>query len=303
MFQKRILSLFLAVGLAGCSLRNLAIDQTAAILRDAALTFDTETDISFAKEAIPASLKTIEGFLIARGDQANLLRLLPEGYMNYAFGFIEDEAERLDEDDPERAEFHRKRALAFYLRARDFGLRLLAMDHEELANTLRQRKVPTQEDLLRVDEDGLPGLYWTAAPWAAAINVGKSDPLLVGELDLVRTLMQRCVEIDEKYYWAGPRIALGGIAAGTPVALGGQPEEAARNFTRAIEITAERHLMNKVLYARLAGAQNGDRAFFEMMLKEVLAADPDAEPRLALANRLAQRRAKRYLEQIDDLFL
>ena len=61
--------------------------------------------------------------------------------------------------------------------------------------------------------------------------------------------------------------------------------------------------MTKVLFARLYGTQVSDRELFERLLKEVIAAAPDAEPRLGLANRLAQRRAERYLAQIDDFFL
>ena len=46
-----------------------------------------------------------------------------------------------------------------------------------------------------------------------------------------------------------------------------------------------------------------DRPEFERVLKQVLEADPGAEPRFRLANVFAQRRAKALLARADDLFL
>ncbi len=292
-----------ALALGGCSLKHLTVNMTAEILKDAGRAFDRETDVELAASAIPGSLKTIEGFLEAHPEQPLLLQILAESYMNYAFGFLEDEAERLQEDDPLGAEILRQRALVLHLRARGFGLRLLALELPELAATLSQGQTPTQEQLAEVGEDELPALFWTANPWAAAINVGKSDPGLLAQLSLVKLLIERCVEIDETYFWAGPQLVLGAMEAGLPTALGGQPERAKRHFDRAVELTEGKHLMTRVLYARTVGVQTGDRELFTKILEDVVATDPNIEPTLGLANRLAQRRAKRYLAQVDDLFL
>ena len=44
-----------------------------------------------------------------------------------------------------------------------------------------------------------------------------------------------------------------------------------------------------------------DREQFEQLLEQALAVDPDEEPRLRLANLIAQRRARFLLEHVDDL--
>lgn len=292
------------VGLASaCSLKKMTVDQTAVVMQDASAAYEYENDLELAAAAIPGTLKTVEGFLQASPEQRILLRILAENYMSYAFGFLEDEAEALQDDNPERAEVLRNRALNLHLRARGFGLRLLALDNPELAATLTAGEMPSDEALARVRPEEIEGLFWTANAWAAAINVGKSDPQLVAQLSIPKALMQRCATFDESYFWAGPHMALGAMEAALPRALGGQPEVASRHFERAIALTGGKHLMTKVLYARAVGIQSGDRALFEKTLQEVLAADPDAEPRLGLANRLAQRRARRYLDTIDDLFI
>ena len=61
--------------------------------------------------------------------------------------------------------------------------------------------------------------------------------------------------------------------------------------------------MNRVLFARAVGVQEGSREFFVATLNDVLTSDVNADQDLALANRLAQIKAKRYLGSVDDFFL
>ena len=291
---------------AGCAdiMKRLTVDQTAGVLADAGRAFDRENDVELARAAIPASLKTVEGFLEAHPHQRILLRLLAENYMSYAFGFLEDEAEAVQDSDPARAEALRQRALNLHLRARGFGLRLLALDLPELAVSLERGEAPTPEQLDTAwSREHLEGLFWAANPWGAAINVGKDQPALVAQVGIVKALIERCAAIDDTYYWGGPHLALGALEAAMPVALGGDAEAARQHFERALEITEGQHLMTKVLYARLVGTQTGDRALFERVLGEVLSVEPDINPRLVLANTLAQLRARRYLAAIDDYFI
>ncbi len=295
----------LLVVFSGCSgvLKRTAVDQTADVLADGSRAFDRETDAELAEAAIPASLKTMESFLEAHPTQPILLRLLAEGFANYAFGFIEDRAEQVQEQDPDQAAHLRTRALGFYLRSRSFGLRLLALEHEELAQALEKREMPSEELLAEVEQDGLPGLFWTANAWAAAINAGKDHPELLAELPIARALMERAAAIDPGFFHAGPMMALGALEAGLPKALGGKPDIAKAHFEKAQQLTGGSFLMIPVLFAKTAVVQLGDRALFEKTLQAVIDADPDADPDARLGNRLAQRRARRYLAAVDDLFL
>jgi predicted anti-sigma-YlaC factor YlaD len=279
----------------------MAVDQTAAILADAGRAFDRENDVILARAAIPGSLKTMEGFLEAHPEQPDLLRMLAEGYMNYAFGFLEDEAETLR--DPDEAHAVRARAANLYLRARSFALRLLALSHPALAETLAAGLLPDGGALQALGQDDMPGLFWTANAWGAYINLKKSDVRVLAELPIVAALMERAALLDESFFFGGPHLTLGALAAALPVALGGDPRTARAHFERAVALTAGEHLMTKVLYARSVGVQTGDRDFFETTLRQVADADPDVNPNFSLANRLAQRRARRSLAEVDDLFL
>ena len=89
-----------------------------------------------------------------------------------------------------------------------------------------KNEVPNDGVLQQVERRGLPGLFWTAYAWGAAINVNKADPLMVAQLPVVRALLERCAVIDPSYFHAGSWMALGILEAAIPKALGGQPDKA-----------------------------------------------------------------------------
>ncbi len=306
---------FGAVGLfsvfgSGCTLKHLAVNQTAEILVDANRAFASEPDRELAAAAIPASLKTIEGFLAAHPQQPQLLELLAEGYFNYAFAFLETDAERqqLVQEDAGAAAKLRVRALGLYKRSSVFALRLLEQRRPELAAMLRHSQIGGHAllapDLLsEVGKDDVAPLFWFGSAQAAIINLSKDDPSSLARLPIAKAILARTIELDEDFFFASAMTSLGAIAASTPQALGGDPKLASRHFERAIELTGGRHLFSKVLYARMVGVQKGDKNFYANGLRDVLAADPNVDPQMALANHIAQARAKVYLEIIDDVFL
>lgn len=295
--------LVLALAVSGCSLKKITVDQTAAVLSDAGRAFTEETDLELAELAIPASIKTAEGFLFAHPEQLTLLRIVAEGYVSYAVGFFEDQAEAVQEDDFDQAMHLRGRAREFYRRSREYGLRILRVQVPELAAALDAGQVPSDELLSQVGEDELPGLFWTGMAWLALINQSKMFPEELVHLPLARKLLERSAEIDETYFHGGALMTLAAVDAGVPVALGGNPVEATRKFKRVMELNDGHHLMSQVLYGRMVGLQTGDPELYTAQMREVLAADPDIVPELKLLNRLAQRRARRYLAEVEDLFI
>lgn len=288
---------------AGCSLSQFALEQSVTLVAGARNALQSETDIALAEAALPATLKTVEGLLQNDPEHPVLLELLAEAYTSYAFGFLEDAAEDIQEDAPLEADGLRGRAVFLHLRARDYGRRLLRTTAPAVWAALTEGIAPEAWPWATVSRSNLAGLFWTAYPWAAAIGAGRDRPALLAQLTLVQRMLEHCRRVDRSFYRGGADFALGAMAASVPVALGGQPERARQHFEAAVALTKGTHLMYRVLYARLVGVQTGDRAFFAQELAAVLAATPDDEPTLALANRLAKRRAQRYLARINDLFL
>lgn len=143
----------------------------------------------------------------------------------------------------------------------------------------------------------VPALFWAAFNWGNLINFSKDSPEAIVELPKVEAMMRRVLELDDTYNYSGPHLFLGAFYASRPPMLGGQPEEAKKEFELAIEQTGGKYYMAKVLYAQFYAVQTQNKGLFESLLKEVASADPAAMPAQRLANEIAIRRAQILLQK------
>src|SRR5690606_36752739 len=91
-----------------------------------------ESDYDLAAQALPATLKTVEGFWYVDQDNTRLVAILGEGYCQYGSGFVEDEfeeaelARKLDEVD-----YLAVRATKMFVRCMNYNLRILGKRWQE----------------------------------------------------------------------------------------------------------------------------------------------------------------------------
>ena len=290
--------------LCGCGdfMLNMTVDSTAPVLKRASASFDAESDVQLAREALPGNLKTIDGFLAARPENADLLELTALGYVQYAFGFLEDDLEALPAGDPRRAAII-ARCTDLYQRAYDIGLRHIALDRAEVRDIAQKGRLDALPPALKkVGKDSVPGLNWAGLGLASAINLHRDDIALVADLPKAVALLERAHELDPGYYNYNSALSLAVIYAAQGKAVGGDPDRARALFEEVIRQTRGRYLMAQVLYARYYATVTLDRALYEKTLKQVLATPGSVWPEQRLANELARRRAARYLAMADDLF-
>ena len=160
-----------------------------------------------------------------------------------------------------------------------------------LVAQLEQSELPPKEQLDAVGVESVPGMYWTARCWAAALATQERTPEVVRDATIVRSLVTRCVALDETYDHAGPLVLQGALDAVTPQVMGGGVKVAQARYERAMELQKGRHLLTRVMYARDVLAPLKERELFRQTLHQVVTADPDEDPDLALLSRVAQRRA------------
>ena len=113
--------------------------------------------------------------------------------------------------------------------------------------------------------------------------------------------MQRVVELDEFYQDGAAHLYLGVLATFLPSALGGKPDVGRQHFERVLEISKNKNLMAKVIYAQHYARLVFNRELHDRLLTEVLKAEPDV-PGYALGNTLAQQRARELLDNADEYF-
>jgi predicted anti-sigma-YlaC factor YlaD len=124
----------------------------------------------------------------------------------------------------------------------------------------------------------------------------------IADVAYVSVIAERVYAITPTYFDHAPVALRAGLMAAAPPALGGRPADAKVELDRAIELTGRRSLLFLVTEARLIAIPLQDRALYQSLLQEVIAFDVDSYPEQRLPNLLAQRRARRYLEEIDNFF-
>ena len=149
----------------------------------------------------------------------------------------------------------------------------------------------------------MPLLYWSAASLGAAISLGGIDhPELLIDWPIVRALGERALALDETWGNGAVHELLMTVES-QGEALGGSEERARKHFARAVEIQKG---LSPVPYLGLAlglAKSRQDRKEFEELLRRALAIDPAQDPDNRLVTLIMQKRARLFLDHVDDLFL
>ena len=293
-----------AVATAGCGalLKQMSVASATEIFRDGMAAFYREGDLLIAEQALASNLKLLEIFLEASPNNPDLLLQASQGFSTYTFAFVEDKIAQHHRD-PHLVEVDRGRARRLYLRGRDYGLRLLTLQHEALAASLNADLSALRANLALLRREDVPALFWTAYGWAGSIHWSLDRPEMLADLPRVLAMMDRVLELDERYFFAGAHLFFGAYYASRSRALGGDPERARSHLDRALELAGPTILVGHLFLADPYAIQIQDRTLFETQLRLILDSPEDLSPDYRLLNQVAKARARLLLEKNGELFL
>jgi len=285
--------------LGGCSIRKTAVNKIGDALANQGSNFAADDDPELVGQAIPFGLKTMEGLLEESPKHAGLLLAVASGFVQYAYGWVQMEADIVEVKDLARATELRGRATKLYLRAREYGLRGLELDFPGLRAALQR---DAKAALAGTKREHVPLLYWTAVAWAGAIALRVNDSELSADQDVVEALARRALELDEGWdlgsiheffiSWEAARSSIGGSL-----------ERARGHFDKALAFSEGRRAFPYLSFAESVSVVRQDRAQFREMLDKALAVDVSRKDAQRLANLLAQKRARFQLGRVDELFV
>ena len=286
--------------LMGCSVKKMAMRQVGDALAGTGSTFSSENDPELVREALPFSLKLMEGLLSEIPDHQGLRLATTSAYVQYAYAFLQLDADILDDTDFEAAQALRKRAANLFKRARDYGLSGLEI---RLPGFYQQLHSSTEEAIKRLQVEEVPILYWTSAAWAGWINLSKEHPDRIAEIPMMEALMDRALALNGA--WNDGAIHNFMITyAFSRQGVDQEPVEVATHHYRmAMKYAQGRQLGPHVAMAESVAIQTQDSQLFRKLLGKALAFDVDACPETRLVNLLMQRRAQWLLDHEDDLIL
>lgn len=298
----KLLGIVLLVGLlsSGCSVRRMAVNKLGDALAGGGGAFASDDDPELVKAAAPFSLKLMESLLAESPRHQGLLLAASSGFAQYAFAFVQEEADELEDKDLAASAAMRVRARRLYLRSRNYGLRGLSVRHPGFEQALARDPKLT---LAKTTPPDVPLLYWTAVSWAAAISVSKDNAELIGDLPKVEALVTRALELNEAFDHGAIHTFLITYEMSRPGAEGDPAARAREHFERAVALSGGQMAAPFVSLAEAVSLQRQDQVEFKSMLNRALAVNPDAEPEWRLTNLVMQRRARWLLSRIDDLFL
>jgi predicted anti-sigma-YlaC factor YlaD len=289
----------LALALAGCSVRQLAVNHVGNALAQNGAAFSADDDPELVRAAAPFSLKLIESLLAESPEHRGLLLAGTRGFTQYAYAFLQQEAEEMEEHSLAAALRLEDRARRLYRRARDYGLRGLALARPDFVRELRAEPRRT---LAAISASEVPLLYWTAAAWGALVGLSKDQPEVLAELPIVEALIDRALELDEAFERGAIHTFLIGYESVRQGASGDPAQRARRHFTRAMELSGGSDAAPLLALAEAVCVPQQQRAEFEALLKRAIHIDVDRTPENRLANLVAQRRARWLLSRTERLF-
>ncbi|MBX2813635.1 MAG: TRAP transporter TatT component family protein [Myxococcales bacterium] len=281
--------------LSGCV--GLATNAAANALSGTGTIFSGDDDPEFIADAAPFGLKSMEAVLEQTPEHEGLLLALASGYTQYGYAFLQEEADRVREDDYERALEFEGRALKHYRRALSYGFRGLATRHDHFEEHLRSEPGALREELKKED---VPYLYWTAAAWALEIRASQYAPAEIADFPLVLKLVQWGLSLDDSWDNGALHALMITIESSRP---GGSVDTAEAHFQRALELDQGRRAGTYVTMAENVCVLRQDVECFRKNLALALAVDVQALPGERLVTVLMQRRAKRLQLMEEDLFL
>lgn len=319
-----------------CDFGKVAANSAAKIGRRARPAIEAHWDYELMVAALPGAIVQSEGLLAVSPENDLIMLGLAQSYVAYAGAYLADEAEIADDaGDLPQADHLRQRAQLMCIRARNLALAAMRTQDEELDVVLAasgfgpsRTRVAEQEwqallhaaghrdanailtgkpELLsrhlaaHYDRERIEGLAVTAAAWGLAIALSGGDPERMTEVDLARALIHHAAEVAPEYSHAAPLSALAAMDASLPPAFGGDLNRAKETFERALSLSGRRSHLVHVAYAKTYAVNAQDRPLYLSLLREVVSAG-DAGNDVRLMNKVARRRAVRYLAKVDELF-
>ena len=301
-FSLSLLILILMPLLGTCSIEKMAVQKVADMLSTGGGTvFTGEDDPELVGDALPFALKLYESILQVAPDNRGLLLTTGQGFILYAYAYVQMPVEMLPEQEFENQREGLSRAKKLYLRGRGYVLKAMDLRYPGFSESLFSEQ--WDGVLKQMDVEDVPYLYWAGMGWLGALTTDLFDMELLITMPRAVALITRILDLDETFDNGAVHEFLVTYFGSIPKGTGGSEEKARFHFNRAVELSGGKKASTFLALATTVSVANQDVAEFKGLLGKALAIDVNAEPQYRLMNILVQKRAKWLLKHLDNYFL
>lgn len=280
-----------AILISACSPRHLIVQGLAAELAHQGQA--PEDDLILAREASGFYLKLSESLLRETPGNLPLAEAVAGGFTQYAYAFVQFEAERVESQNAHAAQKLRARAAGLYRRAHLHAMQ--ALEHQT-PGFRKALATPGATQSLRLTPEQVGIAYWAAASWGGFIALSKDDPDTVADLPLAIRLAQLAFAVSPEHGSGALVSLMGSFEAARP---GGSAAQAGNYFDQAIGLSGANNAGPFVAKAEAIALPAGDRAAFDALLRQALTI---SAAHRNLQNGVMRERANWLLENANDLF-
>ncbi|MCP5054174.1 MAG: hypothetical protein GY940_43810 [bacterium] len=302
-FALSVYILMAFVAISGCSIKKFAMNQVANALTGPgnSTVFTGDNDPELVGDALPFAIKMYESLLAANPRHQGLQLTTGSMYVMYANAFLHTPASMLSEEKYKEQEFLMQRAKNLYLRGRDMLLTALEQKYPGFRQKIDQRKFKEAFSAATIKDVDL--LYWTAAGWMGAFAIDPFDMKLGLTLPGAAACMEKVMELDANFGKGSIHNFYVLYYGSIPDYMGGSFDKARNHFELAVKASKGKDTSPYVSLATTVSIDDQNVEEFSRLLKKVLEVDVDSDPENRLVNVLNRRKARWFLEHIEDFFL
>ena len=224
-------------------------------------------------------------------------RLLLKTKVEYGFGVLLEESDRILDDDYNLGVKKSQEAYIVFSDAKKVGNSILIISYPKLDSWL------SGETDLQFKINDVSDLYWLAAAYGGAIKSSRGNPFDVVKLPVVKKLLITAIALDPKWGKGALYSAMMSYTSSRPDLFGDALIDSVSSFyEKALIASDSLDASLFVSYAELIDKKFQDRDAFEKKLDLVLNMDVEKDKDFRLSNIIAQERAKWLLSKTDEIF-
>ena len=224
-------------------------------------------------------------------------RLLLKTKVEYGFGVLLEESDRILDDDYNLGVKKSQEAYIVFSDAKKVGNSILIISYPKLDSWL------SGEIDLQFKINDVSDLYWLAAAYGGAIKSSRGNPFDVVNLPVVKKLLITAIALDPKWGKGALYSAMMSYTSSRPDLFGDALIDSVSSFyAKALIASDSLDASLFVSYAELIDKKFQDRDAFEQKLDIVLNMDVEKDKDFRLSNIIAQERAKWLLSKTDEIF-
>ncbi len=224
-------------------------------------------------------------------------RLLLKTKVEYGFGVLLEESDRILDDDYNLGVKKSQEAYIVFSDAKKVGNSILIISYPKLDSWL------SGETDLQFNINDVSDLYWLAAAYGGAIKSSRGNPFDVVKLPVVKKLLITAIALDPKWGKGALYSAMMSYTSSRPDLFGDALIDSVSSFyAKALIASDSLDASLFVSYAELIDKKFQDRDAFEQKLDIVLKMDVEKDKDFRLSNIIAQERAKWLLSKTDEIF-